>query len=120
MELKWQIGQWNYEGIGIEDHGCLTIKGFFNYEGGGGQGLGYIIDDIFIYGFLKVFGVENLEETNKKIVWVLHDDSSIHAIKTFTFDGKRSFNIKKWGNYLEKIRTDTIRDISKILSTMEV
>ncbi len=33
--------------VGVEDHGCPTLFGYFDYDEGGCQGLGYMVDMAF-------------------------------------------------------------------------
>lgn len=82
--------------VQIEDHGILVLAGTFEYESGGVQGLGYMIDASFLMRFMSVFGVEYLKDVNGKSCWVTHDDSSITKIEPLHKKEGQAFIIKDW------------------------
>ena len=94
LEFNTEIDLGKYErpDIGLDDHGLLMIFGSFDY-GSGNQGLGYIVDTVFLEALLKVFGVYILSECNGKYAWVEHNRGKIFRI--LSADGKREFDIEK-------------------------
>ena len=88
--------------VGIEDHGLLVMLGTFEYEGGGAQGLGCCIEEAFLYRFLSVFGIEQLNQVNGKSCWVTHDNSHIFKIEPLHKRDGAVFDIDEWAEFVKK------------------
>lgn len=88
--------------VGYEDHGCPVMFCNFDYESGGGQGLGCIIDMAFILRFLNAVGEEKLHDCIGKSVWVTHDHSSISIIEPLHKKDGKTFIISEWGEWVKK------------------
>lgn len=85
----------------IEDHGMLIMSATFDY-GSSQQGLGFAIDEIFIYKFMQVFGVEFLKQVNGKPCWVTHDWHRIYKIEPLMEGEGKPFEFEQWANWLKK------------------
>jgi len=77
-------------GIG---RGNPMLMGHFEYDGGGGQGIGRRVDAGFLMEFLGVFRVDRLSKVNGRSCWVTHDDDGIAVIEPLHQKGGESFNI---------------------------
>lgn len=96
--------------VGVEDHGCPTLFGHFEYDESGCQGLGYMVDMAFLMRFMAVFGVSQLQEVNGKSCWVVFDSKSnfscgstsehIIRIDPLHRAGGRPFSILDWRNWI--------------------
>ena len=85
----------------IHDRG-YGLRGCFEYESGGCQGLGYIVDVSFILGFLQAVGVNSIQSLENKSCWVTHDHSSITLIEPLHKKDGKPFSIKKWQTWIQK------------------
>lgn len=103
MAIERELAKARSFDVGIEDHGILVMFGYFDYEGGGAQGLGYCIDSSFLYRFLSAFGVEKLRDVEGKSCWVTHDDSTIYKIEPLHKKDGTEFDIKLWQTFVQKL-----------------
>lgn len=94
-------------GIG---HGCPTLFGHFEYDEGGCQGFGYMVDVAFLMRFMAVFSVGQLQDVNGKSCWVVFDaqhhfragSSSEHIIRIDPLHHKdgQPFSIPDWKKWM--------------------
>lgn len=103
METKIRLAKVDNFDIGIENHGGFFMFGGFNYEEGGWQGFGYIINEDFIRGILRVFNVEKLQDCNGKLCYVEQSHSNIHKVIPLSYykNGK-TFDVDKWSSNLKE------------------
>jgi len=80
----------------IEDHGLPTLTGAFQYDSGGVQGLGYMVDVAFLMRFLGVFGVYCLRAVNGRSCWVMVEDGVIVGIEPLHKKEGTPFRISDW------------------------
>ena len=79
------------------DNGCILLDVTFEYEDGGCQGLGYIINDTsFVKRFMRVFRVDHLSQVNGRSCWVDHSHNGITAIHPLHRKDGEAFDIKEW------------------------
>ena len=86
--------------VGI-DHGCVTLRGAFNFSGSG-QGFGYFIDTDFLKRFMAVFRVENLRDVNGRYCWVTHSHSNIRAVEPMLPEDGTAFDVLAWAEELKR------------------
>jgi len=87
--------------ISTEYYDKLMISGNFNYEGGGSQGLCWIIDDVFITKLLRALGVNSLQKTKGRYVYVTHSDNRIEKIEPIFRKYGETFDILEWSDLLK-------------------
>ena len=88
--------------IQIEDHGIPVLSGYFDYEGGSAQGLGYFVDMAFVMRFMGVFGVEYLHRVEGKSCWVTHTNDKILSIEPLHAKDGTPFVIQDWIDWNEE------------------
>lgn len=96
-----ELARCSHMDIGYENMAWLSLRGVFEYEDGGGQGLGYVIDGLFIKRFMSVFGVESLQNVNGKECWVTHSHSDIKLIEPLFKKDGTAFDIHAWRDELK-------------------
>jgi hypothetical protein len=94
--MKRELAQAIDFDIQDNEHGGLMLGGHFQYEGGGCQGLGYILDIEFIQRFMGVFNVHRLGDIQGASCWVTHDESGITKIEPLHKEYGIAFNIAGW------------------------
>jgi hypothetical protein len=84
--------------VAIEDHGFLTMEGYFEYgeTAGAGQGLGYVIDHVFITSFLKAMGARRMKDTDGRACWVTVENCRIVKIEPLFAKDGAPFDIAAW------------------------
>lgn len=82
--------------FGIEDHGCPYLLGYFEYEGGSCQGLGYMPSIDFMVKILKAIGVDSLNKMEGKSCWVTHTQDKILLIEPLHKKDGKPFDVMKW------------------------
>jgi phosphoribosylformylglycinamidine (FGAM) synthase-like amidotransferase family enzyme len=91
--------------IGFEDHGFLVLFGGFSY-GSGAQGIGLTMSSDFLKRFIRVFGVETLQECNGRQIFVEHSSDMIHRLIPVSFnieeDAAAEFDIFEWSRDVQK------------------
>lgn len=86
----------------IEDHGCPFLAGTFEYDDGGCQGLGYVINVAFLMRLLDAVGAESLRELEGRSCWVTHDHSHISKIEPLHKKDGKPFVIAEWQEWTKK------------------
>lgn len=90
--------------VGYEDHGLPFMYGEFEYEDGGMQGFGSIINIDFVTNFCKAFGVMRLQDCNGKIIKVEHDNSYIYKLIPLKFSRGKIFDVEKWASRTKEVQ----------------
>lgn len=103
-EKESMIGKFVEPDIGIVRGELLVIFGHFNYEGGGCQGVGGVIDGDFIKRFVRAFGVTCISECAGRFVRVTRSDDRICKIEPIIKSDGVAFDIKEWANRLKDKR----------------
>ena len=80
----------------IEDHGCLMRPGEFEYEEGGIQGLGYIVNNDLIKGLMGAVGSRTLKGMNGKSCWVVCEKGLVSEVHPLHKKDGLPFYIKEW------------------------
>lgn len=86
----------------LENHGCVVLAGSFDYEDGGSQGLGYVINAAFLREFMRVFNVERLQQVNGRSCWVTHSYNNISKVEPLHKADGKTFDIKAWSDALKE------------------
>jgi len=86
----------------IDDHGLPMLHCMFDYEDGGCQGLGQIVDIAFLMRFMAVFGLEYLRQAKGLSCWVTHVHERIMKIEPLHKRDGRPFDIDEWAQWFHK------------------
>lgn len=98
--LERELARWKGGDLEVEDHGCLTLTGCFEYESGG-QGLGYFVDASFLMRFMAALGVTQLSGCDGKSCWVTHSNSEVVKIEPLHKDDGQPFDIREWREWIK-------------------
>ena len=80
----------------IEDHGLPFMTGHFDYEDGGSQGFGYMVDAAFLMRLVEAVGVDSLRALDGKSCWVTHTHDSIVSVEPLHKKQGTPFVIADW------------------------
>jgi len=86
----------------IEDHGLPAIRGGFEYDNGGFQGFGYMVNTAFLMRFMAAVGVDSLRALNGKSCWVTADWEKIYKVEPLHKKDGVAFDIEEWVEWTKK------------------
>ncbi len=98
MEYERELARISQADIGDVYNGMLGLSVTFEYESGGGQGLGgRILDASFVIRFMNAVGrVSKLQDCVGRSVWVTHSHSDISIIEPLHKKDGKIFVISEW------------------------
>jgi hypothetical protein len=87
--------------IGREDHGILTLLGFFQDDDGYHYVLSYSLDMKFVGGLLNAIGVTQFRDSDNKSCWIegnfpITGTQEIQIVRPLHKDGGTPFVIAEW------------------------
>jgi hypothetical protein len=87
------------------------MSGHFEYEGGGHQGIGYIVDTEFVGKLCEAVGVDTLKALSGKSCWVTHTRDRILKVEPLHAKDGTPFNVDTdWTTRLKALAEEARKD----------